>query len=85
MVKMLKVSADRWQDFRPLADHKAKLQHFTKGEICELSAFLCSLQLMFDQTLINLIVCLMISQKLHTNKQTRMLQWILDTFDFSQN
>ena len=43
---------------------------------------------MFDQTLSNLIVCLMIShknniQKLH--KRASMLQWILGRFDFSQN
>ena len=36
-------------------------------EICEFSAFPFSHHIMFDQTLSNLIVCLMISQKLHTN------------------
>ena len=43
-----------------------KLRKFTKGEIREFSAFPCSLKLMFGPTLGNLIVCLMISQNLHT-------------------
>ena len=51
----LSVTADQWRDFHPLADHMAKF-----------SAFPFSLQLMFDQTLTNLIVYLMISQNLHT-------------------
>ena len=34
--------------------------------ILEFSVFLFSLQLMLDQTLSNLIVCLMISEKVHT-------------------
>ena len=52
-------------DFHPLADHMTKLQYFTKGEIHEFSAFPISLQLIFYQTLSNLIVCPMISQKPH--------------------
>ena len=47
------------------ADHTTRLYNFSMGEICEFSAFPFSLQLMFDQTLSNLIVCLMISHKLH--------------------
>ena len=38
-----------------------ELNNFTKGEIHEFSVFPFSLQLMFDQTLSNLIVCLIIS------------------------
>ena len=42
---------------------------------------------MCDQKISNLIVCLMISQKLHIkNAQlASKLQWILRKFDFSQN
>ena len=47
--------------FHPVADHMTKLKKF--GEICEFSVFPFSVQLMFDQTLSNSIVCLMISQK----------------------
>ena len=62
-----------------------KLRKFT--EIRGLSAFPFSIQLMFDQTLNNLIVCLMISQKLHKklHKGASMLQGMLGTFEFSQN
>ena len=49
------------RDFHPLADHRTKLRNFTKGEIHEFS-----LHSMFDQTLSNFTVCLMISQKLRT-------------------
>ena len=59
------VSTDHQRDFRPLDDHITKLQHFTKGEIREFSPFPFSLDLMFDQTLSNLIICLVISQNLH--------------------
>ena len=76
--------ADHRRNFHPLADHMTKLRNFTKGEIHEFSAVAFSLDLMYDQTLSNLIVCLMISQnhiqKLH--KQASMLQWILGKFDF---
>ena len=68
----MQFNVDHGRDFRPLADHMTKLQNFTKGEICEFSAFPFSVHLMFDQTLSNLIVCLMISQKLLTKAaQTR--------------
>ena len=66
MVNTLRVNAHRARDFHPdrsMADHVTKLHNFTKIEIRELSAFLFSVQLMFDQRLTNLIVCLMISQK----------------------
>ena len=54
-------------DFNPLADHMAKLRKFTKGENHDdFSAFKFSLHLMLEQALSNLIVCLMISHKLHT-------------------
>ena len=67
MVNTLRVNANHGRDFHPLADHMPKLRNFTKGEIREFSAFPCSLHLMFDQTLSNLIVCLIISHtKLHT-------------------
>ena len=61
--------------------------NFTKGEIHEFSAFPFSLHLIFDQTLSNLIVCLMISQNLQYKlyKRASMLQWILGKFGFSQN
>ena len=64
--KTLRVKADHGRGFHTLADHMTKLQCFSKGEIGEFSAFPFSLQLMFDQALSNLIVCLMISQKLRT-------------------
>ena len=56
------VNADH--DFHPLADHMTTLRNVTEGEIREFSAFPFSLQLMFDQIVSNLIVRLMISQKL---------------------
>ena len=62
----LRVNADHLLDLHPLADRTTKLRNFTKGEIREFSAFPFSLQLIFDQPLSNLIVCLLISQKLHT-------------------
>ena len=60
------VSADHGHYFHPFINHMTKLRNFTKDEICEFLALAFSLQLMFDQTLINLIVCLMISQQIHT-------------------
>ena len=56
-----------------------KLQHFTKVEIRELSALPFSLHLMFDETLRNLIVCRMISQKLHTKVVQTSLHVAVDT------
>ena len=58
------VNADHGRDLHPLADPMTKLQNFTKEENRDFSAFGFSLQLML--ALSNLIVCLMISQKLHT-------------------
>ena len=87
MVNTLRVNADHGRDFHLLTDYMTKLQNFTKSEIYEFSAFPFPLHLMFDQTLSNLIVCLMISQnhmqQLH--KRASMLQWILGKFDISQN
>ena len=59
---------NQWRDFHPLADHMTKLGNFTM-----FSVFPISLQLMFDQTLRNVIVCLMISQKLHKKSCTNEL------------
>ena len=67
------VSADHGCDFHPLADHMTKVKNFTKEENRVFSAILFSLQLMLEQALTNLIVCLMISQKLHI-KVASMLQ-----------
>ena len=60
MVNSVWVNADHGHDFQPLTNHMIKLKNFTKGEICESSSFPFSLQLMCDQTLSNLIVCLTI-------------------------
>ena len=61
------VNADHGRDLHPLADHLTKLRNFTMDENRDFSAFTISLQLMVEQALTNLIFCLMISQKLHTN------------------
>ena len=66
MVSTVCVNADHGHDLHPLADHMTKLRNFTKEENLDFSAFRFSLQLMLGQALINLIVCLMISQNLHT-------------------
>ena len=66
MVNTVCVNADRGRDLHPLADHMTKSRNFTKEENRDLLAFRFSLQLMLEQALTNLIVCLMISQKLHT-------------------
>ena len=60
------VNANHGHDLHPLADHMTQLKNFTKKENRDFSAILFSLQLMFEQALTNLIVCLMISQKRHT-------------------
>ena len=60
------VNSDHGRDLHPLADHMTKLRNFTKEENRYFSANLFSHQLMLEQTLTNLIVCLMISQKLQT-------------------
>ena len=54
MVSIVRVNPDNDRDFHPVADHM-------KGEIYEFSAIPFSLELMFDQTLTNLIVCMMSS------------------------
>ena len=66
MVNTVWVNADHGRDLHPLADHMTKLRNFTEEENHEFSAFRFSLQLILEQALTNLIVCLMISQKLHT-------------------
>ena len=72
MINTLRVKADHGCVFHPLADHLTKLRNFTNGEIREFSAFPISLQLLFDQTLSNLFMFLMISQqamyKIYTNE-----------------
>ena len=55
----MQVNANHGCDFYPLANHMTRLTNFTKGEICEFSAFPFSLDLMFNQILSNLIVGLM--------------------------
>ena len=62
MVNTGRVSADNERDFHHLADHMTQLRNFTMGEIRAFSTFPFSLQLMFDQTLSNLIVCLITKQ-----------------------
>ena len=66
MVSTMRVNANHGLDLHPLANQMTKLKNFTKGENLDFSAFLFSLHLMLEQALSNLIVCLMISQKLHT-------------------
>ena len=66
MVNTVCVNADHGCDPHPRANHMTKLNNFTKEENCDFSAFRFSLQLMLEQTLTNLIVCLMISQKLQS-------------------
>ena len=73
---------DHGSDFHPLADHMTNLQNFTKGDSREISAFPFSPQLMFDQTLINLIICLMISYK--NAQRASILHLIQGRFDFSK-
>ena len=64
MVNTVWVNDDYGRDLHPLADH---MTNFTKKENRDFSAFLFSLQLMLEQALTNLIVCLMVSpKKLHT-------------------
>ena len=80
MVNIVWVNADHGCDFHPLADHMTKLNNFTKEDNPDFSAIPCSLQLMLEQALTNLIVCLMISHKNYIQKlrkRASMLQWIL--------
>ena len=66
MVTTVWDNADHGRDLHPLTDHMTKLWNFTKEENHDFSAFWFSIQLMLEQALTNLIVCLIISQKLHT-------------------
>ena len=66
MVNTVWVNADHGHDLHLLANHMTQLTKFIKEENYDFSAFRFSLQLMFEQALTNLTVCLMISQKLHT-------------------
>ena len=66
MVNTVWVNADHGRDFHPLADDMTKLKKFTKEENRCFSAFRLSLQFMPEQVFTILIVCLMISQKLHS-------------------
>ena len=66
MLSTVWFNADHGHDFHPLANHITKFKKFVKEENLDFSAFQYSLQLMLEQALTNLIVCLMISQKLHT-------------------
>ena len=75
MVNTLRINADHGRDFYLLADHMT----FPKGENREFSAFPLSRQLMFDQTLSNAIVCLMISQKLHAKVAQMSCRVAVDT------
>ena len=65
MVITVPVNADYERDLSHQLHDKVK-KKFTKGENRDFSAFQFSLQLMLEQALTNLIVCLMILQKLHT-------------------
>ena len=68
MANTVWANAVHGRDFHPLADHMTKLRNFTMEENRDCSAILFSLQLMLEQTLTNLIVCLMISHKRKTYK-----------------
>ena len=50
MVNTVQVNTYHVRDLHPIANHMTKLRHFIKGEIRELSSFLFSLQLIFDQS-----------------------------------
>ena len=70
MINTVWVNADRGRDLHPLANH---LQNFTKEENRDFSAFRFSLQLMFEQALTNLIICLImrrVNQGSCVNRQT---------------
>ena len=66
MVSNVWVNAEHGRDFHPLANQMTKLRNFSKEENRDFSTIRFSLQLMLEQALTNLIVYLMISQKLHT-------------------
>ena len=82
MENTLGVSACNGRDRHPFADHMTKLRNFTQEENRDFLAILFSLQFMLEQALTNLILCLIISQKLH--KRASMLQWILGRVVFAK-
>ena len=65
MVNTVWANAYHGHDLHPLTNHMTKLRNLTKEENLDFSALRFSLQLMLEQALTNLVVCLMISQKLH--------------------
>ena len=62
------VNADHGRDLYLLAHHMTKLQNYTMEQSRDFSAFRFSLEQMFEQTLTNLIVCLMVSQTNYIQK-----------------
>ena len=86
MVNTVWINADNGHNLHLLADHMTQKKNFIKEENHDISAFRFSLQLMLEEALTNLAVCLMISpnciQKFH--KRASMLQWILGRFSFLQ-
>ena len=58
MVNTVWINVDNGRDLHPLADHMTKLKNFTKEENHDFSAFPVSFQLMPEQALTNLIICL---------------------------
>ena len=62
-----------------LFDHMTKLKNFTKEENCDFLAFRFSLPLMLEQSSTNLILSLMISQKLHIKIAQMNLHVAVDT------
>ena len=77
--------ADHGRDLHPLADHMTKLRHFSNVENRVCSAIIFLLQVMLEQALTTLIVCLIKNDMKKSNKRASMLQWILSRFGFSQN
>ena len=70
-------NVDYVREFHPLANHLTMLNNFTKGKIHEFSVLPFSLK--FDQILSNLIVCLMISQNLHSKVAQNIQHIAMDT------
>ena len=62
MVSTVWINADHGHELHPLADHMTNLRNFTRGQNRDFSAFRFSLQLMLEQALANLIVCLKFNQ-----------------------
>ena len=67
-------NVDYVREFHPLANHLTMLNNFTKGKIPVLP-----FSLKFDQILSNLIVCLMISQNLHSKVAQNIQHIAMDT------